>query len=359
MIVFGGNTRATVTVGGSQLGKGEDDSSKNQHTLQEKRSSTTYMLDLKKREWSIVGDAEGTAFPPQPRCKHSASLIGDKMWIFGGWDWAETFVDLQCLSLTDMRWRSPVKITISPKFIPLDRIWHAACLCPDEGEAERLYILSGEDRNSFLQNDVYYTSIPESSSANENASLQELEWHATKKQGGSAGPSPRFAHTVSRVGSVLVQFGGMGGGLDLIFDDVWVYYTSSGAWRRMKNKSLDGPSGRYAHTCVSSEKALYICGGRNSSLEFLGDVYCLEVGEDLFRAEEQREAPCQWRCDVCTCMNYDDQDFCCACGSSSHHVGKNTTLEQLGTTAGSFDCAVCTFANEDGSECSMCGALRS
>eukprot|EP01133_Synstelium_polycarpum_P013224 gene13224-15535_t len=65
-----------------------------------------YCLDLDKYTWRKI-DVKGVA--PKPRSGHSSTLIGDKLVIFGGCGSDSNFLnDLQVLALEDMRWEQPV-----------------------------------------------------------------------------------------------------------------------------------------------------------------------------------------------------------------------------------------------------------
>ncbi len=72
----------------------------------------------------------------------------------GGWDWETGFRDVRAFRFGDSSWhRLPDAGT--------ERIWHACASRPGDG----LYVHAGEDKDIFLQGDMYRISMSESSHA--------------------------------------------------------------------------------------------------------------------------------------------------------------------------------------------------
>ncbi|XP_072173476.1 kelch domain-containing protein 2-like [Diadema setosum] len=79
---------------------------------------------------------------PKPRSGHSATLLGDKLVIFGGWDAPFCFNDLHILDLCLMEFTAP-KVTGTP---PSPRSWHASMALP----GNRVLIHGGYNGNDAL-----------------------------------------------------------------------------------------------------------------------------------------------------------------------------------------------------------------
>lgn len=80
--------------------------------------------------------------PPKPKSGHSASLLEDRLVIFGGWDFPQCFNDVSVIDLAMMEFSSPV---LSGTF-PSPRSWHASAVLP----RQRIFIHGGYDGNQIL-----------------------------------------------------------------------------------------------------------------------------------------------------------------------------------------------------------------
>ncbi|KAK2185056.1 hypothetical protein NP493_246g00012 [Ridgeia piscesae] len=79
---------------------------------------------------------------PTPRSGHSATLLQDKLVVFGGWDAPICFNDLHVLDLGIVEWIQP-KIIGTP---PSPRSWHASCALA----GSRVLIHGGYNGNNAL-----------------------------------------------------------------------------------------------------------------------------------------------------------------------------------------------------------------
>eukprot|EP00516_Mucochytrium_quahogii_P000925 CAMPEP_0203746968 /NCGR_PEP_ID=MMETSP0098-20131031/2236_1 /ASSEMBLY_ACC=CAM_ASM_000208 /TAXON_ID=96639 /ORGANISM=" , Strain NY0313808BC1" /LENGTH=4160 /DNA_ID=CAMNT_0050635227 /DNA_START=190 /DNA_END=12669 /DNA_ORIENTATION=+ len=61
-----------------------------------------YILGLDDMEWQKVPAIKGP--PPKPRSNHTASLVNDKIYVFGGWNATEQFSDLCILDTDALTW---------------------------------------------------------------------------------------------------------------------------------------------------------------------------------------------------------------------------------------------------------------
>ncbi|KAJ8044955.1 RING finger protein B [Holothuria leucospilota] len=143
---------------------------------------------------------------PKPRSGHSATLLGDKLVIFGGWDAPVCFNDVYILDLGLMEFSSPV---VEGK-APSPRSWHASCALSNN----RVLIHGGYNGYHALSDAFVF-------------SLDTLRWQQVTLEG--SGPvGARAGHTICVIpdgideGAVtdkIVMFGG-GDNEDNFFNDL-------------------------------------------------------------------------------------------------------------------------------------------
>jgi len=83
-----------------------------------------------------------TGTPPSPKSGHSASLLGDRLVVFGGWDFPQCFNDVSIIDLAMMEFSCPT-MTGS---LPSPRSWHASAVLP----RQRIFIHGGYDGTQIL-----------------------------------------------------------------------------------------------------------------------------------------------------------------------------------------------------------------
>lgn len=102
-------------------------------------SNDLYIFNADARNWY---KPLTTGTPPSPKSGHSASLIEDRLILFGGWDFPKCFNDVSIIDLAMMEFSSPV-IT---GCLPSPRSWHASAVLP----RQRVFIHGGYDGNQIL-----------------------------------------------------------------------------------------------------------------------------------------------------------------------------------------------------------------
>lgn len=80
--------------------------------------------------------------PPKPKSGHSASLLDDRLVIFGGWDFPQCYNDVSIIDLAMMEFSSP----ILSGTLPSPRSWHASAVLPQQ----RIFIHGGYDGEQIL-----------------------------------------------------------------------------------------------------------------------------------------------------------------------------------------------------------------
>ncbi|XP_033115910.1 acyl-CoA-binding domain-containing protein 4-like [Anneissia japonica] len=146
---------------------------------------------------------------PTPRSGHSATVIGDQMVIFGGWDAPLCFNDLIILDLTLMEFSTPATLGTAPS----PRSWHASCRLP----GNRLLIHGGYNGNEALNdafifslNDLLWTQV-------------ELPVPAVPKAGHTLICCYNFADENDKENlSDVIMFGG-GDNEDNFFNDTFIF----------------------------------------------------------------------------------------------------------------------------------------
>jgi len=198
----------------------------------------------------IEGGLDGRAATPDDREGHTASVIGSKIYIFGG-TWTDDedstiyMNDLHILDVTSFLWSRPA----CSGTYPIEREGHTASVV-----GKRIFVFAGtwvddEDQSVYL-NDLH---VLESDS---------LAWSQPVTTG--AIPSQREGHTASVIGGLVVIFGGAG--LDkedasVNLSDMHILDTTSYTWSQ---PSIHGttPQERRYHSASVVDKKVYVFGGQ-------------------------------------------------------------------------------------------------
>ncbi|KAL3133889.1 hypothetical protein ABBQ32_008347 [Trebouxia sp. C0010 RCD-2024] len=140
-------------------------------------------LDIHTHQWSIL--SPGGTLPPQ-RGGHSGTLVGNKVYLFGGEDAARRPQgDLFVLDLADMQWQSP-QVTGTP---PPARSAHAAA-----AYQSRYLLVFGGGSIANCFNDLYVLDT------------ETMHWSCPATQGEP--PAPRAGHAGDVVGDTWFLAGG-------------------------------------------------------------------------------------------------------------------------------------------------------
>ena len=143
-----------------------------------------HVLDIDALTWTQIA-AEGQA--PISRSRHTATLVGRNLLIFGGVGGGRPLNDLFVLhtasgSLSGQFWTEPAANGVAPN----QRIGHAAAIVDT-----KVFFFGGHDGKQCL-NDVHV--------------LVTMNWRTLNVKGGR--PNPRVSCTLNTVGSKLVLLGG-------------------------------------------------------------------------------------------------------------------------------------------------------
>ncbi|KAL6743834.1 hypothetical protein Aduo_016829 [Ancylostoma duodenale] len=236
-------------------------------------SSTLHEFDPVLLRWRIV-PVEGRV--PPARDGHSAVVVGDRMFLFGGFE-----EDLQRFSqetyvfdfLTN-RW-SEFNTTGQP---PLWRDFHTAVAIDS-----KMYIFGGRSDHTgqfHSTRDMYDERL-------KALDLRTGEWSDPICNG--VGPTGRRSHSAWTYGGKMYIFGGYLGTQNMHYDDLFSFDPQTNHWEKIKT-SGPMPSARRRQCTVVVGSRVFLFGGtmpvKNSSgtpsgLADLADLYVLDYAPSL------------------------------------------------------------------------------
>jgi hypothetical protein len=207
------------------------------------------VLDTEKMEW-FVPPVSGV--PPSARACHTTTLLGRKVYAYGGYDGARCFADLDVFDVDTSTWLQP-RVSGS---IPQAR--NAQTVTP---VGSRLFLFGGHSGNKHLR-DLHVLDT------------ETLTW-SQPDVSGHVPPGLR-GHTANLVGQKVFVFGGYDGrGRS---NDLFVLDTSSFVWSHPR-AAEGAPTGRQRHTaCLVGNKRLLVFGGFDG-FRWLNDLLSLDVGK--------------------------------------------------------------------------------
>ena len=203
---------------------------------------------------------------PLGRLNHSASLIGTRMFIFGGWNKDAFFNDLFVLDLAAMAWTQPE--TSGPA--PLPRMGHVATVI-----GSNILIQGGFSYDKSNVSDKMGSKLKESY-LNDLRVLDTETFVWSRLRVSGVPPRHCYGHSMDISGSDILVFGGYG-----IFQkqqgDVVDYFvildTDSMTWSRVGVNGVPPPQ-RYGHTATPIGPHLLVFGGWEK-MKAMNDVFVI------------------------------------------------------------------------------------
>ncbi|KAI9487706.1 MAG: hypothetical protein EXX96DRAFT_473738 [Benjaminiella poitrasii] len=200
--------------------------------------------------------------PSRPLRAHSANLIGEYLYVFGGCDMKTCFNTLYILDMDTLTWSKP---RTSGQMPPPCRAHSCTTVERDVGgkKSYSLYVFGGGDGPNYF-NDLYVLNI------------DTLTWTKPNIQGEEEAPSPRRAHTTCIWNQKIIVVGGGDGARALA--DVHMLDISdpqSPRWSKLNPKGTF-PIARGYHTCNLVKDKLIIYGGSDGH-ECFSDVHILDL----------------------------------------------------------------------------------
>ncbi|XP_027055709.1 kelch domain-containing protein 3 isoform X1 [Pocillopora verrucosa] len=223
---------------------------------------------------------------PYMRYGHSASAMGDLVYIFGGRNDTHGACNiLYCFDTRSLTWSKP-KVNGKP---PAARDGHSACVIES-----RIYIFGGyEEEGECFSNSIEYLDT------------QTLTWHQPRVTGEPA--KWRDFHSATAVGTNMYIFGGRGdrlgqyhSGQEVYSSSVRVFDTVKNCWFKL-NTSGNVPIGRRSHSAVAYGKHVYVFGGYNGiEKKHYGEVFSLDTDTNVWtKLDISGHGPCPRRRHCC------------------------------------------------------------
>ncbi|GET58069.1 hypothetical protein RIR_jg27089.t2 [Rhizophagus irregularis DAOM 181602=DAOM 197198] len=208
-----------------------------------------YILDTESKVWNKLS-VHGTL--PLARHGHSVSVVGTKMYIFGGQHVGRYLNDLVAFDIKTRKWNffnKLVKSNASWDFIvpnnqsPPCRSGHVSF-----AHKEKIYIFGGIDENKCY-NDIWCYDI--------RANI----WTELTCTGFI--PSARYNHGSALVDDVIYVFGGRTHD-EQELGDLTAFRITNKRWY-MFQKMGPAPSSRYRHTMTTAQNKIYVFGGESGN----------------------------------------------------------------------------------------------
>lgn len=218
-------------------------------------------------QWSII---PVTGQIPGPRDGHSACVIRDKMYIFGGYEeYLDVFSnDVHEFNFTTGKWRY-ILVSGSPARW---RDFQSAT-----GIGNIMYIFGGRgdrEEQNHSGNEVYCNKLYA-------FDTQSYTWYQPKPTG--AVPAGRRSHSAFNHKNELYIFGGYNGVQDIHFSDIYKFNPPANKWSLVKPHG-DGPCPRRRQCCCVTDNRVFLFGGTSPSPSPLLNEYeqNLMDHDDLF-----------------------------------------------------------------------------
>lgn len=199
--------------------------------------------------WKKLHDANKFEFPGY-KAAHSAEVINNKIYLFGGWNGKRALNDLHIFDIEKEVWIEP-EIN---GYKPGNRNNHATAVY------NHYMFLHGGHNGEYWQDDF------------DILDTKELVWNKVNLTTEEA-PLARACHTLNRVGKKLFMIGGYDG--NKCYNDVDIYDIEKKYWTSVEGKG-SVPSARNAHTVTTVEKKLYLFGGHSGN-KHLSDLFILDT----------------------------------------------------------------------------------
>lgn len=209
---------------------------------------------------------EAMGSKPTPRSLHSGVVVGDFMYIFGGYDGTQRINDFFRYNFKRNDW----EIINSNSPPPSLRDRHSAV-----SYSTNIYIFGGYDGINRV-NDLFEYSIEENS------------WREIISLNESAKPSPRHSQTAVVYQRYLYIFGGYDG---IYKNDFYQFDLKEKIWNVIRDRnpsSENWPTPRYRTSSIVYMDKLYIYGGHDGS-KHLNDFYSFDFEKQQWSFLNQGE----------------------------------------------------------------------
>eukprot|EP00475_Leptophrys_vorax_P027820 TRINITY_DN3974_c0_g1_i2.p1 TRINITY_DN3974_c0_g1~~TRINITY_DN3974_c0_g1_i2.p1 ORF type:complete len:590 (-),score=125.46 TRINITY_DN3974_c0_g1_i2:188-1957(-) len=189
---------------------------------------------------------------PSPRAAHSMTVIGERLYLFGGNDGINLFNDLYCFETSSCVWS---RLNTFGD-VPAPRAGHTATLV-----VESSVFVFGGGTASGPSNELFILNV------------ESLVWSRAHFSG--TPPRPRISHSAELIlKNQLLIFGG--GTVTRVFDDLHVLDVTQGCWSRPRDSGIV-PVPRAGHAFNAVGSKIYVFGGANCEGEMFNDLHVLDT----------------------------------------------------------------------------------
>ncbi|KAF9566136.1 hypothetical protein CPC08DRAFT_720114 [Agrocybe pediades] len=207
-------------------------------STKEKLDNTLYFLNLIGKEWNSI-PAMPNAPAPMGRYGHAVTMIGTKLFVFGGHGGEDGRV------LNDL-WSFDLQSIKSNAAGARWELWEPAS--PDRPAPRTGHVFGGTDKD-YHYNDTW------------SFSLTTRKWTELSCIGYT--PAPRESHAAAIVGNVIYIFGGRGvNGQDL--GDLAAFKISNQRWYMFQNMG-PSPTARCGHAMSAIGTKVFVVGGESTT----------------------------------------------------------------------------------------------
>ncbi|CAI5502357.1 unnamed protein product [Closterium sp. Naga37s-1] len=234
--------------------------------------------------------------PPSPRDSHTSTVVGSRMFVFGGTDGSSGLNDLYMLDTSTNTWTR----LAAQGDVPAAREGHAAARveglvyvfggCGKAGEggtvdetaaahkghaAARMeglvYVFGGCGKagEGGTVDETYYNDV-------HVFNPDTMRWARVATTG--TAPSPRDSHSCCAWGNQLIVFGGEDS-RNCYLSDVFVLDTSSLMWREVRARGQK-PLPRAGHVAVTAGRYMVVFGGFTDERRLFNDLHVLDLSSE-------------------------------------------------------------------------------
>ncbi|TMW56305.1 hypothetical protein Poli38472_008953 [Pythium oligandrum] len=177
---------------------------------------------------------------PPVRSGHSSLVVGDTMFVFGGYNEGNCHNDIYAFDLIRHHWSH---IETSNSISPDGRASHTWCASSDK---TKIYLFGGSGPHWGQTNMGKLLQF----------NIREKSWSIVEAEG--THPPPGYGQSLCAINNKLYLFGGTSG--HLYVNDLYVFDEATRTW---KKEEMNGrrPSPRYKHQVAVIDNKMYVIGG--------------------------------------------------------------------------------------------------
>lgn len=190
---------------------------------------------------------------PSPRDHHSASVVGDKIVVFGGRHGVERECEVYILDTKNMRWEWP-RISHEPD-APSQRAFHSSCVYKNSQ-----LVIFGGSTPAYL-NDVHILDT------------DKCKWTRANAKGPP--PLPRAGHSAVMVSKYMFVFGGEKTKHERL-NDVQALNLDNLTWSPVKTTNT--PAGRRLHAAEFDGERMWVFGGETDT-GLVNELWYLNIAD--------------------------------------------------------------------------------